>query len=491
MFQNNLCLRIGSYVEELHIPLHKLPTIDIPASSSKKKQAIATSELLKLLRLVLGIVLKSDNNDEQVRAMQDLSLDEQVTMKNVVEDVLANFPSPEDAHFSENNEKNSDANQYRQELNALRRDLARANERVSQYHEQLGHIESEFERATTENKELASQLASFRSLEQERNTMRDLLDEYKPMIDAYKKQERTLGKLRERAEETLELKRQVKELETKNAELVEQASDAVDRSASDFAGKQRAVSLKSDRKYAQLEDQHAELVKERNVLQAQFALLEDKRHQDQIQLQSLLERVRSLEVDDTHHRDTLPDALRSSVSQVEHTQDPLPITRNVEKSHDAQLLGQVQSAQHSSRQNVGYGTLDLGTTLAAVQADITAMRNNNTSRRSEIEHLLRKLEKKWPKDAGKSSTKDIKNVSNLLADSFQHENLVLERLQHCWDQANTVSTISHPFKCTCTCVGSSALTFSNLTDYTRSRPVHSDDDRRRGMPIHVTYAART
>ena len=214
--------------------------------------------------------------------------------------------------------------------------------------------------------------------------MRDLLDEYKPMIDAYKKQERTLGKLRERAEETLELKRQVKELETKNAELVEQASDAVDRSASDFAGKQRAVSLKSDRKYAQLEDQHAELVKERNVLQAQFALLEDKRHQDQIQLQSLLERVRSLEVDDTHHHDTLPDALRSSVSQVEHTQDPLPITRNVEKSHDAQLLEQVQSAQHSSRRNVGYGTLDLGTTLAAVQADITAMRNNNTSRRSEI-----------------------------------------------------------------------------------------------------------
>lgn len=212
---------------------------------------------------MLGIVLKSDNNDEQVRAMQDLSVDEQVTMKYVVEDVLANFPSPEDPRFSENNEKSSNANQYRQELNALRRDLARANERVSEYHEQLGHIESEFERATAENKELASQLASFRSLEQERNTMRDLLDEYKPMIDAYKKQERTLGKLRERAEETLELKRQVRELEIKNAELVEQASDAVDRSASDFAGKQRAVSLKSDRKYAQLEDQHAELVKER------------------------------------------------------------------------------------------------------------------------------------------------------------------------------------------------------------------------------------
>ena len=163
----------------------------------------------------------------------------------------------------------------------------------------------------------------------------------------------------------------------------------------------------------------------------------------------------------------------------------------MENSYDAQLLEQVQSAQHSSRQDAGYGTTDLGTMLAAVQADITAMRNNNTSRRSEIEHLLRKLEKKWPKDAGKTNTKDIKKVSNLLADSFQHENLVMERLQHCWNQASTVSTISHPTKCTCTCVGSSVLTFSNLTDYTRSRPVYSDDDRRRGMSIHVTYAART
>ena len=51
-------------------------------------------ERLRLLRLVLGIVVKSDDNDAHIAAMQSLPYNEQVVMMQVVESVLTELDRP-------------------------------------------------------------------------------------------------------------------------------------------------------------------------------------------------------------------------------------------------------------------------------------------------------------------------------------------------------------------------------------------------------------
>lgn len=403
----------SSYADELHIPGHKLPSINVQAATKKTEQG--TSELFKLVCLVLAIVLKSENNDEQVNAMQNLSLDEQVIMKQVVEEVLASHPTPDDATDGSAQAAN-DATCA--EVSSLRRDLARANERVAEYQDQLAHAELQLERITAEHTEMLSQVAALREIEHERDALRDQLDEAKPLVDAHKKQERMLEKLRERVEETTDLKRQVKELEKQNAKLEEHACKAADHSAIDLAEKHRTASLKADRKHADLLEQHTQLKRAHEALQAQYDRVCDERRQDQSQMQGLLERVRTLEEEGSH------DDLDASFTLADDQGED-------EKPHYDSNDAPTDSA-------------DVGTMMSGIMADITALRNNATSKRAEAESLLRKLEKKVPKEAGKSSSKDIKIVCNLFADSFRHEDLVMQRLQRCWDHVHTVRHLRMP-----------------------------------------------
>lgn len=394
-------------IQELHIPEDVLPVVDIKGAS--KKRSPSKSELLKLLRLVLVIVLRSDHNDNQVNAMQTLSLAEQMIMKQVVEDVLSDYKSSD--IIPPATAEPIDGRASREELETSRRDVELAKQRLSDCQDQLTHAESHLERVTAENKDLLSQLSMLRQIQRERDSIRDQLDEAKPMVEAYKKQERSLSKVRERAEEATELKRSVKELEKQIAELMEQSSEAADRSASQLAGQHRSATLKSDRRYTELMEEHTQLSHEHEKLKIQLEKLMEERRQDQTQMHSLLERVRTLEVDTPH--DELAPSLHLETQHQEfdlispHEEDPmLPA--------------------------------DVTAMMDAVKADVAALRNNLTSKRSEAENLLRKLEKKVPKEAGKSSAKDIKNICNLLTDSFRHENLVMQRIERCWDHVNTV-----------------------------------------------------
>ena len=403
--------RVVSFcIQELHIPEEVLPVIDTKEAS--KERSPSKSELLKLLRLVLVIVLKSDHNDEQVNAMQTLSLDEQLIMKQVVEDVLSDYTSSDTTPPTTKEPIDGSAN--REEVNTLRRDVELGKQRLSDCQDQLAHTESHVDRVTSENKELLSQLSVLRQIQHERDALRDQLDEAKPMLEAYKKQERSLSKVRERAEEATELKRSVKELEKQIAELMEQSSEAADRSASQLAEQHRSVTLKSDRKYTKLVEEHTQLAHEHEELEMQLEKLMEERRQDQTQMHSLLERVRTLEVDTPH--DDLASSLDLETQQQE-CESMSPLEDDPMSSTDVTVM------------------------MDAVKADVTALRNNLTSKHAEAENLLRKLEKKAPKEAGKTSTKDIKNIGDLLTDSFRHEDLIMQRLQRCWDHVNKVCLI--------------------------------------------------
>lgn len=403
--------RVVSFcTQELHIPQDILPVIDIKGAS--KKRSPPDSELLKLLRLVLVIVLKSDHNDEQVNAMQDLSLEEQMTMKHLVEDVLSDYKSYDTTPPTSMEPINDSAS--REELETLHRDVEMARQRFSDCQDQLTNAELHVEHVTAENKELLSQLSMLRQIQHERDSIRDQLDEAKPIVEAYKKQERSLSKVRERAEEATELKRSVKELEKQIAELKEQSSEAADRSASQLAGQHRSATLKSNRMYADLMEEHTQLGHKHEELKLQLEKLMDERQQDQTQMHSLLERVRTLEVDIPH--------------------DELTPSLHLETQH--QEFDAISSPEEDTT-----SPADVTAMMEAVKADVTALRNNLTSKRSEAENLLRKLEKKVPKEAGKSSAKDIKNICDLLTDSFHHEDLVMQRLERCWDHVNTVCLI--------------------------------------------------
>ena len=237
--------RVVSFcTQELHIPDKVLPVIDIKGAS--KERSPSKSDLLKLLRLVLVIVLKSDHNDDQVNAMQTLPLDEQIIMKQVVEDVLSDYTSSDMTPPTTKEPMEGGAS--REELNSLHRDVELGKQRLSDCQDQLAHAESHVDRVTTENKELLSQLSMLRQIQHERDALRDQLDEAKPMLEAYKKQERSLSKVRERAEEATDLKRSVKELEKQIAELMEQSSEAADRSASQLAVSRNTPSLPTNMK---------------------------------------------------------------------------------------------------------------------------------------------------------------------------------------------------------------------------------------------------
>ena len=131
-------------------------------------------------------------------------------------------------------------------------------------------------------------------------------------------------------------------------------------------------------------------------------------------MHSLLERVRTLEVDTPH--DDLASSLDLETQQQE-CESMSPLEDDPMSSTDVTVM------------------------MDAVKADVTALRNNLTSKHAEAENLLRKLEKKAPKETGKTSTKDIKNICDLLTDSFRHEDLIMQRLQRCWDHVNKVCLI--------------------------------------------------
>lgn len=415
-----LWLLIFSYSSVLGMDEDQFPVIDVKSAS--KKKPLNYDELLKVLRLVVDIVLKTDDNDQHVSAMQNLPVDQQVVMKAVVENIMSDTTSTE-APTTDETEVSGVVNHTSGNTEYLEKELAEEKRRSAERQDQLAQFETDIERLTKERDELAASNASLREVEKERDTMRDQLDEWRQIVDQSKKQEKTLEKLRERAAEAAELKRQVKELEKSQAHSNSKSTEKKDRYVSELTDKLKAEHQKLEQKIDEWEKKYSQLEKEHSTLQTDFKVLQEEKQADKDQLTSLLERVHTLEQDGLPRPDL--DALSSTDAMTE-----LQAKVTQLELENKSLMDRLDSTTSSVS-----GSHDKSeASFADVQAEIVAMRNNSKSKETEALNLLNKLEKKWSKDGNKSVGKDMKAVRDLLSESFQMDDVVIQRLQACSDQ---------------------------------------------------------
>ncbi|WFD40278.1 uncharacterized protein MJAP1_003264 [Malassezia japonica] len=207
--------RLVRYYDDVLNVDQELPKVDTKAAGRKPP---AEEELAKLMRLVLGAIAKSPDNDAQISAMQSLPYADQMVLMRVIESVLATLQAPQEAEEVEAAPDTSTDMNLR-ELENMRRELAKKTELVNLHQDQLASAEAQIERLTEENKEMNAVLPGLRDSERERDTFRDQLDEWRPIIEQSKRQEAQIEKYRSRLEETSDLQRELQDLRSSEQDL--------------------------------------------------------------------------------------------------------------------------------------------------------------------------------------------------------------------------------------------------------------------------------
>ncbi|WFC96053.1 hypothetical protein MBRA1_002709 [Malassezia brasiliensis] len=386
----------------------------IPPLHHLRAEPLADAPLAALLRMVLGAIAKSEANEAQIHAIQTLPYDDQMVLMRVMERALAagdarDTPPAQDADTS----LVADAH----EVDALRRELAKQTERASLYQDQLASVEAHLQRVVDEHGEMAAELPTLRERERERIALRDQLDEWRPLVELSQRHEAQLAKYRERLDEMGALRR---ELQTLRAERA-QTHDA--STAPDTAPSAASSTLLLQRQLAALQEEHAELQQAHAALAARANVPSDTPSD-------------APDAPDTAPSDTLhaTDTVASLRRQVSQLQKQLAQTQ---LSGPTSPHGTVSPEQRQSQ-------------LAAVHADLTAMRNNARSKEKEAQSLLRKLAKKFPTDkkegkaaSGRATPKEFRSVLDLLTESFRLDDVVMQRLFACWDEASRPHAAAH------------------------------------------------
>lgn len=346
----------------------ELPKVDTKAAGRKPP---AEEELAKLMRLVLGAIAKSPENDAQIGAMQSLPYADQMVLMRVIESVLATLQAPQEAEEEEAApDISTDMNQ--RELESMRRELAKKTELVNLHQDQLASAEAQIERLTEENKEMNAVLPGLRDSERERDTFRDQLDESRPIIEQSKRQEVQIEKYRSRLEETSDLQRELQDLRTN-----EQDPKTTAGSRSTEAD-ERAKHI--ERRYTSLQEEYTALESEKQRLQAHCDALEADHKADQTQMKGLMDRVQAFEIQD------------GSAKTEREAHDPDTITALRGEVSDLQQKLELSTVSASSRQSVQETSDSIESresSLAAVHAEITAMRNNARSKEKEAQYVVR------------------------------------------------------------------------------------------------------
>lgn len=297
--------------------------------------------------MVLGVIAKSEANDAQIHAMQTLPYNDQMVLMRVIERVLAagdahgSAPAP-DADTS----LVADAH----EVDALRRELAKQTERATLYQDQLASVEAHLQRVVDEHGEMAAELPTLRERERERIALRDQLDEWRPLVELSRRHEAQLAKYRERLDEMGALRR---ELQTLRAERAQTKGAGT---TTDTAPSAAASTLLLERQLAALQEEHAELQQAHAALAARSAAPSD-----------------APDAPDTAPSDTsrATDTIASLRTEVSQLQKQLAQTQ---LSTPLPAHGAVSPEQRQSQ-------------LAAVHADLTAMRNNARSKEKEAQYV--------------------------------------------------------------------------------------------------------
>lgn len=359
--------RLVRYYDDVLNVDQELPKVDTKAAGRKPP---AEEELAKLMRLVLGAIAKSPENDAQIGAMQSLPYANQMVLMHVIESVLATLQAPQEAEGVEAAPDTSTDMNLR-ELETMRRELAKKTELVSLHQDQLASAEAQIERLTEENKEMNAVLPGLRDSERERDTFRDQLDEWRPIIEQSKRQEAQIEKYRSRLEETSDLQRELQDLRTNEQDLKTTAG-----SRSTEADER---SKRIERRYTSLQEEYTTLESDKQRLQARCDALEADHKADQTQMKGLMDRVQALDVQD------------GSVKTDREAHDPDTIATLRGEISDLQQKLELSTAPSSSRlsaQETPDSIESRESSLAAVHAEITAMRNNARSKEKEAQYVV-------------------------------------------------------------------------------------------------------
>lgn len=302
--------------------------------------------------------------------MQSLPYADQMVLMRVIESVLATLQAPQEAEEVEAAPDTSTDMNLR-ELENMRRELAKKTELVNLHQDQLASAEAQIERLTEENKEMNAVLPGLRDSERERDTFRDQLDEWRPIIEQSKRQEAQIEKYRSRLEETSDLQRELQDLRSSEQDL----KTTVGSRSTEADERSKHI----ERRYTSLQEEYTTLESDKQRLQARCDALEADHKADQTQMKGLMDRVQALDVHD------------GSVKTDREAHDPDTIATLRGEISDLQQKLEMSTAPSSSRQSAQEAPDSIESresSLAAVHAEITAMRNNARSKEKEAQYVV-------------------------------------------------------------------------------------------------------
>ncbi|WFD44447.1 hypothetical protein MPSI1_003115 [Malassezia psittaci] len=417
-----------SYEDVLHIET-SIPTLDLNGRTP------AEDQLATLHRMIVIAIAKSEANETQISAMQSLPYEQQMILMQVIESGLS---SPNQLKEEENEPKNNDPNLLSKEnADTLRLQLAKQKELTIMHQDQLTHAVEQLERITQENKQMAEEvrfqryltkLSHLRDCEQTCKALQQQVDEWRPVVDLSKRQEAQLDQYHERLDEVTELQQEVKKLRAERSEAKKDPNTLeINRDEP-----RNAIALEKLRQEcAKLQQGYKQVEQEKNELLERCKALENGEDSTQAKFDN----------DDVDRKSlSQPETLMSLRDEIARLQNQLESTKLVTVlDHDAAVPLDPAARRESH--------------LAAIYAEITAMRNNARSKEKEAQYVsatdtrsqLRKLSKKYTSDKSTSSksseksvSKDFRPILDLLNQSFKSDDLVMKRLEECWDAASQV-----------------------------------------------------
>ena len=256
--------------------------------------------------------------------------------------------------------------------------------------------------------------------------MRDKLDEWRPIVENSRRTDDALAKFKRRAEDAGDLRRQIRTLEQKYATLEREAgvqASAHTADQQDSSTEQQRSTRKLELLIAELEQGIANEREENHRLALEIERAQVEKAANKVQMEQLLERVHALEIGGS----------RSSVSD---TQGKVTFENEKATTPTREPEADVAHTVPSTADQAPTPEDSLAS-LTALQAEITALRNNARSREQEAQSQLQQYSKRYPK---KQAPKELRTVLDLLGEASQRDEHVFRRLHTCWSQAHQLAT---------------------------------------------------
>ncbi|EPB89174.1 hypothetical protein HMPREF1544_04041 [Mucor circinelloides 1006PhL] len=260
----------------------------------------------------------------------------------------------------------------RTEIEHLKQDLERSEDRRQETEMMMeNHLES--------INELKKKVEELTAQAEEASSLRYQLEEYKHAIEKMQKMESTLEKYKRKAEDTSDLKRQIKALEDQNSSLLERSHQVEDEYRKVLAFKTLMDSYKEQ--VQQLEFGNREILREKTQLEEEMknladtcAYLESDRDRNAEQVQLLEEHIKELEFGGGQTLDKVVSHRASVVIDDEGLQgDPSTMEENMKKANLTELRLTIGRLQRQIKE------LEVKAPIANSLADETEKSKTNTA----------------------------------------------------------------------------------------------------------------